>query len=388
MGLSAQSPFDTYTACMAGTVGDSEMPDAGSQLMGVPMGQNCGMRDGGNTTTSTTTFTMGSDSSKDDTKRPAEVKPADEDTDWTDRIADILDTASEFLEEVVKYIEGENPPLPPPNEPPTGGVAAAGGVIVGIELQLLSKPAAEGMLGAGTAIAEWTLGDALAAGMITPEEYFQYRHSKPADKVEFLKSKRQDCFDFTACSDDCTGLGQQLNAIRDCTDDFLRDIASRSGLKSSKDVPKERSLAPYSHPRPDGDTSEDATSSGACLGSDNQPTDAGVCGLILCEGQHSSPVNGGCACDDSSSRGWFRVVNVCAEVFCSDGSVPDENCQCKGALPYEPLPPRPEPPFGVTDLIRPGEIPARSGIQVRTGTVGESLPGKEQPVRPPKSGKP
>lgn len=152
----------------------------------------------------------------------------------------------------------------------------------------------------------------------------------------------RDCFDPTACNNDCTGMGQMFSAAEACTDAMLNTFASYLG-RNTREVTPRRDVVSYPHP--DNFREDGGDNLGACFESNTAQSPA--CALILCESAKLAvAANTTCGCEGASS---FRVETktLCSLVRCVDGSAPNPaSCECAAsgdASAAEPGRPEPRP---------------------------------------------
>jgi hypothetical protein len=247
-------------------------------------------------------------------------------------------------------------------------------------LQLLSKEGADAQLGAAEGLSDAALKGALLDGKITTEEYYQLRDQKPADRVQSLneildqKGGPQDCVDPGACSNDCTGLGQQISAANACTEDLLGAFTQALGLPDKKDLIRKIDIVSYPNPE-DGNGSTNP-GVGACLGNTDPARQSAACGLVLCANDLlAAGIGGGCGCEQALP-GVILQTDLCRVVRCADGDTPGPDCNCQPVEPSEPQP-------------GPGPLPDAAQIsnpQVKVGELGTSRMVLQEPGVPPAGG--
>ena len=318
--LSANNPFDQHMACVSEALGLNEEPGIGGEFAGVPQGSECrrsltsgGEEEGGTPTPSTGSGSGGSGSS-----------------DGSGRGGSSGGSGS------------------------TAGSGSSGGS---------GSSAGSGSGGSGSGGIETLDIKVTHTSSITDEnatdaliQHFLKKHQEAIAEPRSMTVPKPEppaprgpweapfpppmmCADLD-CSDNCTGLGQQLDALKDCNDEFLNSLAEAYLGGGKKDVKPRLDIV--SKPRPDETPPGGDANLAPCLGENLHPRTPTQCGLVLCpDGFLANRVGEECTCGENIR---FEIVQICTTARCADGTLPDANCLCNPNEGYQPpLPPEPDP---------------------------------------------
>jgi hypothetical protein len=138
----------------------------------------------------------------------------------------------------------------------------------------------------------------------------------------------RDCFDATACNNECTAMGRLITAAETCTEDMLDAFATAMG-RNRREIKSRRELATY--PRPDDFAADGGDNLGTCF-STYAPQSPIACGVMLCPSGGLADVAGDeCDCGgDGGGREPARTL--CSLIRCTDNTAPDPlSCACHTA---------------------------------------------------------
>ena len=321
------NPFDTYAACMVEAVGGGDPPQIGSQLQGVPMGIKCGLADPAGSGTPQST--------QPDNQQNSQQNNQQQNTQQN------------------KQQNNQNNANNQNNQnPPTSGNADP-------HLGIKSPHRHHEPVSVTDRIGQEAKSKQF---FDTAKELIRQldAEAKQDPRVHQPKGAGSDCVDPGACSNDCTGLGQQISAANACTEDLLDALTTALGL-GNKDENLTRRLDIVSNWHPDQAPVEERDL-GACLGNNDPARQPAACGLMLCaDGLLAMSIGEDCGCGQTSP-GFIPQSDLCLMVRCADGNLPGPDCTCQ---PVETSDPQPFP--------GPGPLPdltSISDIQTGIGHLG------------------
>lgn len=306
-----ENPFEQHLACIGDAVGGGA-PDVAGELRGVPSGSKCRFTNGGGSNTPkpqntpTPAKTPSPGSSPGASPAPAaSPKPA----------ASPAPAASPKpykLTVTVRKKDGSK------------SVAVLEDDGKGKRTIFVKK-------GKGSDIAFPLLRSLVHGDAGEQEGLFRWAVEKLANKdLLLLVDSPKDCIDPASCDDSCTGLGEQISKARACNEDLLDALATATGRPNRKKI--SRRLDIVSYPRPDESPPPEDD---ACLGGEGHGRPRADCGLVLCSnGVSARRTDDGCVCDDTFEA--IGLADLCAGVRCTDGSLPDADCQCPPPEGYTP----------------------------------------------------
>jgi hypothetical protein len=356
----AASPFDRYERCRSEALETDRDPFAGgTALHGVPQGNKCRLAQGGPPPASP----------PPPPPPPPPPSPPPKETEESEDVASkawkLVNKVGSAAKSLAKKATGA-----------TGSpVSTAAGRLTSVLKQLADPNHAPDFIkGIASYLVRDELNGMLLEGAISNEEYTEQvgrlgESGGIGSVSQWIKDKKggktdggggaQDCFDPLACSNTCTGLSQQVNALNTCTMDFIDEALTAAG-HGSWEPGEQKPIDIYSYPNPHEDSGGKDEGAGACFSTSptRQPTH---CGLIMCEGGMAQEAGGSCGC------GGARLTlppSLCTDVRCPEGFEPGPDCQC------HPLGPQPE--------IAP-PVPDITSVLILTSQVREKAWGFKNP---------
>jgi TPR repeat protein len=319
----APNPWDTYAACTAEAIGaGDEPPPIGASLPGVPMGRGCG--------------------------------PFDEAGGSEPGVLE------EIWDAVVDYFSGEDDAAAPP-EPETARVTVNPDATVDVQLPSGGKMRVNAN---GTLTFELnTKQDIDEAADLVLRGYtgrlktedgridIRINEARAFDALEKLhqaKGQLRDCADPTSCSGACTGMGAQIAAVNQCTDDLLDAFNEALGRRPREPEPQGRPRGIVSIWDPESAPVDEGQETACEIPSGNAPAkQANECGLVHCPdaaGGLALAAVGGRCCGAVEPRAVLQPRG-CYEVNCGPDQILGDDCRCV-PLGGEPPPDRPPLPTG------------------------------------------
>lgn len=355
------SPFDTWAGCIADVAGGD--PEVGAEMHGVPTGPQCAFSDGAATPSST----------------PSTPPPAEPECNW---FCGLVNALAEFFTgggTATATAATEGVGSVPTAQVPTGGVGAAAGVVIGMELQLLDPDLGpEAVKGAMTGALNLALKRAFQEGRIDVSQFAigdEALRNGDTDRVQQIlngANGTQDCFDPTACSNDCSALGKQLNEVTACTEQLMSDVLEAAGISDPNEI--DRHLDWVSYPNPEDEDYGDGSEFGICFGDTGPIRISPACGLVLCSDQMlADGLGDGCGCDTVTP---VSLERMCLTVRCVDGQFPDpETCSCGPVETYDIEPKGPGPmdlskDAGVLEKDKTTGFPTEPIVDLRNDPYG------------------
>jgi hypothetical protein len=367
------NPFDHYESCISEALGiDGDPFEVGTELHGVPQGNKCRLADGGPSHTPPYDCNGGNPCpiAEGGDNNETENKDAGESNEKTleDLAADawkMVTTGGNIVRALAKDA----------TKAAGSAISTAAGRLTSVLGQFANPDhAPEAIQGAGAFLVRDELNGMLLEGKISEEEYMKQlgklgESGGVGDVAQWIKDKKegeteggggaQDCFDPLACSNECTGLSQQVNALNTCTMDFIDAALTAAGYGSWEPGDK-KPIDIYSYPNPNEDSRGDDEGAGSCL-STSPTRQPAHCGLIMCDGGIAMDTGGSCGCGGSVLA---LPMSLCTNVRCPEGFEPGPDCQCR------PMGPQPE--------IEP-PVPDITSVLTLTSRVREKAWGFDNP---------
>jgi hypothetical protein len=298
----APNPWDTYAGCTAEAVTPGQPPEAVASLPGVPMGKGCGA------------FSEGGGASPAPAPAPSSA--------------------------------GAEPPPPPESPPPPTTevkrnpdnsvevkLKSGGSILIdkdgSAQIRLNTRQDVREAVDSLTDASLGRLKDQQGGQVKITEE--NYRAALDALREE--QKKARDCVDPLNCADSCTGLGAQIAAVNQCTDDLLNTLAGALGRRrGSPEPPGGRPPGIVSIWDPENAPVDEGKSSACVTGGDTGPAkEANACGLVHCPGVAGglSDVGGNCCGSVNTAVLEQKMKQVgCYSWYCPPGQPQGPNCEC------------------------------------------------------------
>jgi hypothetical protein len=322
------NPFTAYAQCVVDASSGPDPLDLGSQYLGVPTDQRCGLMSDGDTGTGSTDTADG-DSGTDDDSNAKKI--------WN--------AVTTFFSAVSNLFQSK------------GGGAL--GPIIDVETKLLDPENGKKIYdGVGAAI-NYKVELYCAGGQLGASECDKLAGMKPGDQAQYLNDRGlKSCADPTDCQSSCSAFNEQMAATRECRQEMLDALITPPG-----ETPD-----PLINWGPDGPPGDSLSGLTACLLGPNagMPNRGNLqCGLVTCVDGLSTRDNAARCCGDAGIPMEIPVFSVCLEAQCPEsmsGIGPNGSCLC-GSLPVEGTEPIPAPQPAPEGISLPSEdFPTIDGL--------------------------
>ena len=161
------------------------------------------------------------------------------------------------------------------------------------------------------------------------------------------KKSAGDCADPTNCANTCTGLGAQIAAVSQCTDDLFNTFAEALGRPRGQLPPSGKPRGIVSIWDPDRAPIDEGKVSACQIPTGDAPArQANECGVVYCANAIdglAAPGAGGNCCGSVSRL--TIMQRACVKVDCGPDQILGDNCQCV-PIGGEVPPDRPPLPTG------------------------------------------
>lgn len=339
-----QNPFDTYAACTLAAIGGNDSLGTFDQLPGVPMGTNCGLMDGAGAGNSSPPYDRCPGQSCENKHDPCPGQscagkpesPNNSNTSNTNNNNANNNQGGTNTGTTAPNQGGTNTGTTPTNNANNNTNNANNGQKPS---QLSGTPAILHHHQSPDILDRIDREEAHERFMNAATELLrQLEAEKNRDPRVHWPEGQRDCLDPLECSNDCTALGQQLNAQRACTEDLLNAFATALGLPDKDKQNLTRRLDIVSNWHPDQAPVDDS-GAGACLGGFELTRQPAACGLMLCaDGLLAAGLGDACGCELNQPV-FIPQNDLCLEMRCDDGmGTVNESGQCSCQPVEEPEP--------------------------------------------------